>query len=69
MAPEKMADANALNTTTLLASYPGSGKRLAWRVLEALTGKITKEAKLLVSINFFDSKCDHHVLIGRKCYG
>ena len=38
-APLKMeATPNPLNTTTLLASYPGSGKRLTWRLLEALTG-------------------------------
>lgn len=30
-----------LNTTTMIASYPGSGKRLAWHLLEALTGKVT----------------------------
>jgi len=29
------------NTTTLLVSYPGSGKRLCWRVLEALTGYVS----------------------------
>lgn len=29
------------NTTTLLVSYPGSGKRLCWRILEALTGYVS----------------------------
>lgn len=38
---EIMNTTNPLNTTTLLASYPGSGKRLTWRMLEALTGKVT----------------------------
>jgi len=41
-APVAMSNTtNPLNTTTLLASYPGSGKRLTWRLLEALTGKIS----------------------------
>ena len=39
IAPEKIEEENPMNTTTLLVSYPGSGKRLSWRVLEALTGK------------------------------
>ena len=38
LAPEKLDESHTMNTTTLLASYPGSGKRLAWRILEALTG-------------------------------
>ncbi len=38
--PQQMENTtNPLNTTTLLASYPGSGKRLTWRMLEALTGE------------------------------
>jgi hypothetical protein len=37
--PAKPLARNPINTTTLLASYPGSGKRLTWRILEALTGK------------------------------
>ena len=40
LAPELLS--NTLNTTTLLAAYPGSGKRLTWRLLEALTGKFGK---------------------------
>ena len=39
LAPEKIEEENPMNTTTLLVSYPGSGKRLSWRILEALTGK------------------------------
>lgn len=35
------ADITKHNTTTLLASFPGSGKRLCWRVFEALTGYVT----------------------------
>ena len=37
--PDRLPETHTMNTTTLLASYPGSGKRLAWRILEALTGK------------------------------
>ena len=33
---------NQRNSTLLLTSYPGSGKRLTWRLFEALTGKFTK---------------------------
>jgi hypothetical protein len=39
--PEPLQGENPLNHTTLIASYPGSGKRLTWRLLEALTGSIT----------------------------
>ena len=39
-APELLE--STLNTTTLLAAYPGSGKRLTWRLLEALTGEYGK---------------------------
>jgi len=38
---EPLNTTNPVPTTTLLASYPGSGKRLTWRLLEALTGIIT----------------------------
>jgi hypothetical protein len=38
-APEILEGDHPLNTTTALVSYPGSGKRLTWRVLEALTGE------------------------------
>jgi len=37
-APVPMNAAETNTTTTLLVSYPGSGKRLCWRMLEALTG-------------------------------
>ena len=40
--PESLSETHTMNTTTLLVSYPGSGKRLAWRILEALTGKSVK---------------------------
>lgn len=40
-APTKPTIDHAVNTTTLLTSYPGSGKRLTWRLLEALTGTQT----------------------------
>lgn len=40
-APEPLNISDIGNTTTLLASYPGSGKRLGWRILEALTGVVT----------------------------
>ena len=54
IAPEKLGD-DPMNTTTLLVSYPGSGKRLAWRVLEALTGKfetdISETTKIPTSLN------------------
>lgn len=39
--PEPWNSTDTLNTTTLLVGYPGSGKRLAWKFLEALTGKVT----------------------------
>lgn len=35
------ANTTKQNTTTLLVSYPGSGKRLCWRILEALTGYVS----------------------------
>eukprot|EP00551_Chaetoceros_affinis_P001482 CAMPEP_0203650148 /NCGR_PEP_ID=MMETSP0088-20131115/23852_1 /ASSEMBLY_ACC=CAM_ASM_001087 /TAXON_ID=426623 /ORGANISM="Chaetoceros affinis, Strain CCMP159" /LENGTH=338 /DNA_ID=CAMNT_0050508803 /DNA_START=147 /DNA_END=1163 /DNA_ORIENTATION=- len=37
LTPVSINDQIALNKTTLLASYPGSGKRLTWRLLEAFT--------------------------------
>lgn len=40
-APVKPVIDHTINTTTLLTSYPGSGKRLTWRLLEALTGAQT----------------------------
>ena len=40
IAPEFLSTANnRKNTTLLLTSYPGSGKRLTWRMFEALTGE------------------------------
>lgn len=36
--PEFLRNLNTFNTTTVIASYPGSGKRLVWRIIEALTG-------------------------------
>jgi hypothetical protein len=41
IAPELLDNDNSLNTTTVLAAYPGSGKRLTWRLLEAITGSRT----------------------------
>lgn len=40
-APDALERWEQDNTTTLVASYPGSGKRLTWRILEALTGSRT----------------------------
>jgi len=37
-APVPFIATETKTTRTLLASYPGSGKRLCWRMLEALTG-------------------------------
>ena len=37
--PEFLRNLNTANTTTVIASYPGSGKRLVWRIIEALTGE------------------------------
>lgn len=37
--PEKL-DSSVPIQTTMLVSYPGSGKRLTWRLIEALTGDV-----------------------------
>lgn len=54
--PAKAMDntVNPLNTTTLLASYPGSGKRLTWRILEALTGKVSGDDWNLSENGYFN---------------
>eukprot|EP00957_Ditylum_brightwellii_P192740 14675868-Ditylum_brightwellii.AAC.1 len=38
--PPEPLDPNQNPARTLLVSYPGSGERLAWRIIEALTGTV-----------------------------
>jgi hypothetical protein len=51
--PDRLSETQTMNTTTLLASYPGSGKRLTWRILEALTGQSNAmyQMNFLVTLN------------------
>ncbi len=48
--PEFLKTLNREKTTTVIASYPGSGKRLVWRIIEAMTGTsfMTDEFKHLL---------------------